>query len=138
MSKLSLLWVLAVILLVECKTESKIYLEGSWKIDSVQNFYNGFQMVSHDFGDAPLYHFQTDGRLRMTKDNEFRYFFYQVAEDTLVVKTKTGTIVEKNYILSVDKQRLVLRKELSPLFTSQNQQRHTTTFFSRLTDGSAE
>lgn len=116
--------------LTQCRTKDVSSLQGTWKVDSVYTFYNGFDMTSA--GQEPLYHFQPDGRLRMTKDKEYRYFFYKVQNDSLIYTTLDDRRVDGLLILDVNDRQLILKKAKSVLFKGSNQERYEIKYFSRV------
>jgi hypothetical protein len=114
----------------QCRTRNIDDLHGSWHLDSVYSFYNGFDVTSP--GQEPLYHFQEDGRLRMTQDNEFRFFLYNVLGDSLTYTDLDDKRIDGLLILTLNEQQLVLKKEKSPLFKSDKQERYEIKYFSRV------
>jgi hypothetical protein len=118
------------LMLIQCRDRDIHDLQGSWRVDSVYSFYNGFDMTSP--GQEPLYHFQPDGRLRMTKDKEFRYFVYKVHNDSLTYMTLDDKIVDALLIMEVNDQHLILKKDKSLLFKGRNQQRYEIKYFSKV------
>ena len=128
--KLNMLIILLLLLTAQCRTRDAHRLEGTWQVDSVYSFYNGFDMTSP--GQEPLYHFQPDGRLRMTKDKEFRYFIYKVQGDSLIYTTSDDRRVDGLLILEVNDQQLVLKKAKSVLFKGDNQERYEIKYLSKV------
>jgi hypothetical protein len=128
--KLSTLLLFGLLSLTQCQTKDINSLQGTWKVDSVYSFYNGFDMTSP--GQEPLYHFQPDGRLRMTKDKEYRYFFYKVQNDSLIYSTLDDKRVDGLLILDVNDEQLILKKSKSLLFMGGNQERYEIKYFSRV------
>lgn len=107
-------------------------LQGTWKIDSITTFYNGFTMTTAAAGDEPIQHYEPEGRLRMTKGTEFRYFLYELHGDTLTHLTTEYKRIETFTIVKLDQHRLVLQMEKKPLFKEKRQRRYETRFFSRV------
>jgi hypothetical protein len=124
------LFICMTFLLAQCHTKNAKDLHGTWKVDSIYSFYNGFDMTSP--GQEPLYHFQPDGRLRMTQDKEFRYFIYKVQGDSLSYTTLEDKRVDGLLIVTLDDQHLVLKKEKPLLFKGTNQQRFEIKYLSRV------
>jgi hypothetical protein len=84
-------------------------------------------------GEEPLYHFQPDGRLRMTQDTEFRYFMYNIQGDSLTYSTLEDKRVDGLLIVTLNDRHLVLKKEKPLLFKgSNNQQRFEIKYFSKV------
>jgi hypothetical protein len=127
---LSTLLMLILLLLTKCQTKDVSNLHGTWKVDSVYSFYNGFDMTSP--GQEPLYHFQPDGRLRMSKDKEYRYFIYKIQNDSLIYTTADNKRVDGLLILDVNEQQLILKKAKSVLFKSNNQERFEIKYLSKV------
>jgi hypothetical protein len=129
--KNKLLVVMIAIMCSHCQWE-KSDLQGTWKLDSVYTYYNGFDMTSP--GKEPLYHFQDDGRLRMTQGTEFRFFVYEVGNDSLSYHTLDDQLIDAFEILDVDDNKLILKKEKKVLFTEENQERFEIKYFSRVVE----
>ncbi len=117
-------------LLTGCDSRNINDLHGSWQVDSVYSFYNGFDIMNP--GHEPLYHFQTDGRLRMTADNEFRYFMYNVNDDSLTYTTLDDKRIDALQILMLNDTQMVLKKEKLLLFKGTNQQRYEIKYLSKV------
>jgi hypothetical protein len=118
------------ILCMQCETKRISQLHGTWKLDSVYSFYNGFDMTSP--GQEPLYHFQPDGRLRMSQDNEYRYFTYEIQNDSLLYQTLENKRIDGLLIVDLDDDQLILKKLKRPLFNSHNQERYEIKYFSKI------
>ena len=114
----------------QCQKKDVTQLHGAWKVDSVYSFYNGFNMMSP--GAEPHYHFQEDGRLRMTLDKEFRYFNYELRNDSLHYHSNDNRVEEKFLILELDENHLTLKKTKSPLFKQNNQERYEIKYLSKI------
>ena len=128
--KFSALLICITVFLFQCKTRDVADLHGTWKVDSVYSFYNGFDMTSAV--QEPFYHFQSDGRLRMTQDLEYRYFKYNLQGDSLTYSTLEDKRVDGLLIVALDEDYLVLKKDKSLLFKGGNQQRFEIKYFSKV------
>jgi hypothetical protein len=119
---------------IQCmRKDSSKWIEGTWKIDSIYTYYNGYGFTRHDVHEEPVHHYQPDGRLRMTKEKEFRFFFYDLPdEDTLVYRKLDKEMLEKFFIVKIDQRQLVLRKERPPVFGGGNQERYEIKYFSKV------
>lgn len=128
-----LLLVFAAVLLANCSGKDLDDLNGTWRVDSIYNFYNGFDFTNKEVHALPLLHFEAEGQLRMTKDDETRLFLYELrSPDTVVYKTRDGRIMEKSVILTVSRELLALKKELPPVFKGKGQHRYEIKYFSRV------
>jgi hypothetical protein len=128
--KFSALLFCTTFLLSQCTTRNVSDLHGTWKVDSVYSFYNGFDMTSAV--QEPFYHFQSDGRLRMTQDLEYRYFKYSLQGDSLTYSTLENKRIDGLLIVALDEDHLVLKKDKSLLFKGGNQQRFEIKYFSKV------
>jgi hypothetical protein len=129
--KFSALLFFTMLLLSQCKKTNVADLHGTWKVDSVYSFYNGFDMTSAV--QEPFYHFQSDGRLRMTQDLEYRYFKYNVQGDSLTYSTLEDKRIDGLLIVALDDSHLVLKKHKSLVFKGGgNQQRFEIKYFSKV------
>jgi hypothetical protein len=128
--KYQILFVCSVMFFARCGTRNMSDLLGTWKVDSVYSYYNGFSMISAS--QEPLYHFQEDGQLRMTQNNEFRNFVYHVQGDSLTYSTLDDKRVDGLLILTLNDQHLVLKKTKSHLFKGVNQERYEVKYFSKI------
>lgn len=121
-----------IFILAACDRDVAKNVQGSWQLDSIYSFYNGFGYTNTDVGEEPRYHFQTDGRLRMTKNTEYRYFQFTLLNDTLHYQNPSMHVSEKYFVMKADERQLVLRKEKKVLFTGKDQQRFEIKYFSRI------
>ncbi|HEY9007891.1 hypothetical protein [Ohtaekwangia sp.] len=115
-----------------CANTNETELLATWKVDSVYNYHNGFDMMTYGSDPEILYHFQPDGRLRMTLDKEFRYLYYEWHQDTLLYRDNDNKIVERLTVLKVNGDQLVLQKAKRPLFHEQNQDRYEIRYLSKV------
>jgi len=120
----------AILFLTQCQKHDAAKLFGTWKVDSVYTYYNGFNMTVP--AAEPIYHFQTDGRLRMTLGKEFRYFQYEIRNDTLAYHSADNKVSEKFLIENLGADQLSLKKNKSPLFKGKKQERYEVKYFSRV------
>lgn len=119
-------------ILASCSNRTSEDLYGSWKLDSIHSVYNGFGHTSMDTEHFPLHHYKPEGQLSMTRGDETRYFVYELRSDTLVHKTKDGSILDKSIIVSLSADLLTLKKELAPVFPGKGQSRYEIKYFSRV------
>ncbi len=119
-------------ILTGCNPGNHTLLQGSWKTDSVYSYYNGFGFTRHEVEEEPLLHYKPDGNLTMTRGKETRSFFYEIPDgDTLIHRRLDKEILEKYVILKVDKDHLILKREMRPVFGGINQERMEVRYFSR-------
>jgi hypothetical protein len=124
--------ILGFLLLFACAEKDLTDLQAAWKIDSVYNYYNGYGLMTYGSDPEIIYHFQPDGRLRMTLDKEFRYLFYELKQDTLTYTDNKSRIVEKFTVLSIADEQLALQKKKMPLFNEKRQDRYEIRYLSKV------
>jgi hypothetical protein len=124
--------ILGFLLLFACAEKDLTDLQAAWKIDSVYNYYNGYGLMTYGSDPEIIYHFQPDGRLRMTLDKEFRYLFYELKQDTLTYTDNKSRIVEKFTVLSIADEQLALQKKKTPLFNEKRQDRYEIRYLSKV------
>jgi len=111
---------------------SALIVGGTWKTDSVYSYYNGFTSTKYDLEEEPMRSYAADGKLVMTRGSESRTFLYSITDsDSLLHKRSDSTLMEKFRILKIDGKRLVLRKELPPIFPGEGQERYLVIYSSR-------
>ena len=114
--------------------DNHLLLQGTWKTDSIYSYYNGFGFTRRGLEEEPLHHYEQEGRLRMTRGNESRSFFYDMRNgDTLIHRNLDKEILETFLILNLNTNRLVLKKEMRPIFGGIDQERSEVRYFSRVT-----
>jgi len=120
-------------LVMQCSpTDKKSSLIGSWKVDSIYTYYNGFAFTRKDIEDEPLLDYQSDGRLKMTKGKESRFFLFDMADqDTLFHRNLDHEVFEKFLIQEVNGNQLILRKEMQPVFRGNSQVRYEIRYLSK-------
>lgn len=96
----------------------------AWKADSIFQYTNGFvekkAVITAD--DNIVYEYDSTGRLTMKKADEQRSIRYKlVGNDSLIYISPKGRYLNGYRILELTPNRLVLRKNLKPLFPGKNQ-----------------
>ena len=96
----------------------------AWKADSIFQYTNGFTekkaVISSD--DNIVYAYDPTGRLTMIKEDERRSIQYKlVGNDSLIYINPKGRYLNGYRILALTPNKLVLKKNLRPLFPGKNQ-----------------
>ena len=113
--------------------DKKTVLLGSWKMDSVYTYDNGFGFTKRDLEEEPLHHYEQDGKLKMTREEEFRWFGYDLVQpDTLIFRDLKNKMLDKFLILRLSNEQLVLKKQKAPVFPGPGQERYEIRYFSKL------
>ena len=132
MKKSIVISALILITLQCCTVDKKSSIIGSWKVDSIYTYYNGFDFTRQDVADEPILHYETDGQLRMTMQEESRSFEFDISvQDTLFHRTMDKKVFDKFFIQKLDRRQLILRKELRPVFKGVQQERYEIKFLSK-------
>ncbi|MDP4712424.1 MAG: lipocalin family protein [Saprospiraceae bacterium] len=107
-------------------------LYGTWQVDSVYAFYNGFGYWQYEDGyDWANYVYLPDGRLEEVKYDNPRYFRYQLSGDTLFWESLEEAQGGVFKVLSLQRDNMVLRKDKPSMFGNPNEERYEIRFFSR-------
>lgn len=114
-------------------SDSMHLLEGTWRMDSVYSYYNGFTFTRKDISNEPLQRYQPDGRLIMTIKEESRTFYFSVpVQDSLIHQDSDKSVIDKFAIVRLDKDILALKKSLNPVFKGPQQERYEVRYFSKV------
>ena len=112
-------------------SDKKSSIIGRWKVDSIYTYYNGFTFTRKDIEDEPLLEYQFDGRLKMTKGKEFRFFLFDMSTaDTLFHRDLDHKVIDKFLVRELNADQLILRKEMRPVFKGNNQRRYEIRYLS--------
>ena len=123
------------VLLFQCGPDKKTAILGSWKVDSIYTYYNGFHFTRKDISDEPALEYLPEGKLKMTRGPEFRMFTFEIDPgDTLHHRTQEQREKEKFFIQHLDASTLVLRRDMRPIFKSLNQERYEVRYLSKQTN----
>ena len=122
-----------ILIIIQCRSDDKkISIIGTWKVDSIYTYYNGFDFTRQDVEDEPILHYEPDGQLRMTKREESRSFLFDLSvQDTLIHRTLDNKVFDKFFIQRIDRKQLILRKDLRPVFKGTKQERYEIKFLSK-------
>lgn len=119
--------------LMSCSGNNQRTLEGTWHMDSIYTYYNGFTFTRKDIHDEPLQRYQPDGSLIMTLKEESRTFYFSMpAQDSLIHLASDKSVLEKFAIVKLDTDLLALKKSLNPVFKGPPQERYEVRYFSKL------
>ena len=120
--------------LVQCSGRDNMHsLEGTWRMDSVYSYYNGFTFTRKDILDEPLQRYEPDGSLIMTLKEESRTFYFSMpVGDSLIHLSPDKSVLDKFDIINLDNDILALKKTLNPVFKGAQQQRYEVRYFSKV------
>lgn len=107
-------------------------LVGTWKVDSLYSFYNGFDFWQYDEGaDWATYIYHADGKMEEMRYDAPRHFRYYLSGDTLYWESLQEPGGGYFQVLALHRDRMVLRKDKVPMFGDQQEERYEIRFFSR-------
>lgn len=108
-------------------------LVGTWQVDSVYSFYNGFSFWDReDSGDWARYVYTEDGRMEEWKFDNPRHYRYELASDTIYWQSDAQQGRGWFQIVALTDEQLVLRKEKPSVFGEKKEERFEVRYFSRL------
>lgn len=128
-------WIIAVLLALaisSCQPDYVGSIAGSWQIDSVYDYYNGFGFTNRAPSPREVFDYQADHivfRKGMGEQLEYRY---QIKDSILTFTDQTGRPGDDYIIIQLDQEQLALKKNKTPLFGGKNQLRYEIRFFSRI------
>lgn len=125
-------YLLLILLTASCRADYSTTIVGTWQVDSVASFYNGFTYRSsarhwnefHQYDTTHVVIQRTDGSQRLP---------YLIDQDTLRFLDAQRTPVSQFTIIGLTDSLMILRKEHSPLWPGPQQQRYEVRYFSRST-----
>lgn len=108
-------------------------LVGNWQVDSTYTYYNGFDQVQREPGsDWATYVYDPEGMMKEIKYGSYQSYFYEwVAEDSLLVTSTNGGTGARFAVLLLNEDRLILKKDKSPVFSGAGQERYEVRYLSR-------
>ena len=120
--------------LVQCSGRDNMHsLEGTWRMDSVYSYYNGFTFTRKDIQDEPLQRYEPNGSLIMTLKEESRTFYFSMpVPDSLIHLAADKSVIDKFVIIRLDNDILALKKSLNPVFKGPQQERYEVRYFSKV------
>jgi hypothetical protein len=121
-------------LLFQCSSQDARYeLQGTWRLDSIYSYYNGFTFTRKDIQDEPLQHYEPDGSLIMTLKEESRTFYFSMpVQDSLIHLAPDKSVIEKFQVVELSNNVLALKKVLNPVFKGPQQERYEVRYFSKV------
>lgn len=131
--KLFLKVLILTILIAGCRQGiDPVKLTGTWKKDSVYRYYNGYGYTTSDFDEEPLHEYMPGQILKMKLKDEERSFAYEISGDSLFHFNDKTKRTDRFYVLKLNNEQLVLRKELNPVFPGNNQEHFEVQYLSRI------
>lgn len=108
-------------------------LLGSWQVDSVYSYYNGFVYWQRDEGpDWATYVYHPNGQMDEVKYDNPRHYKYFLSHDTIYWESLSQSGRGWYKVLALNPQKMVLKKEKAPMFGDHTEERYEIRYFSRL------
>lgn len=132
--------IVSALLCSSCGPKPEELLLGSWQVDSVYSYYNGFDFWQYEQGpDWATYEYTSDGKMKEIKFGTFRPYRYRLSGDTLFWIAGSEPQAGWFQILELRADFMVLKREKSPIFSGEAQERYEIRFFSRVaSEGEAD
>ncbi|HRP57474.1 hypothetical protein [Agriterribacter sp.] len=105
---------------------------GTWQVDSIYDYYNGFDFMNKHPHPAEVFRYGTDSIVSHEGMGEQLLFRYYCNDSALFFNDMNGNPVSEYIILYIDKNHMVLRKDKSPLFPGKNQEKYEVRYFSKV------
>lgn len=110
--------------------EAKIV--GTWKIDSVYKYYNGYDQHIPGRINDPFYIYLKNKKVREQKGESYREYLYEWRDqDSLFYLSPEGKYIGKYQVLELTTSRMVLKRKQPNIFKGKNQERFEVRYFSR-------
>ncbi|GAB4421020.1 MAG: hypothetical protein OHK0039_35340 [Bacteroidia bacterium] len=129
------IWLLLTVMGAACQPPApdRAWLHGSWQVDSLFRYYNGFTQRIPDGSSRGTFQYFASGKVREQMNDDYREFLYTwQGQDSLYFHTPEGDTLGVFQVLSLAPDRLVLRRAMDPLFDGPGQERYEIRYFSRI------
>lgn len=122
-----------VLICYSCASDPEELLLGTWQVDSVYSYYNGFDIWEYEKGmDWADYEYTPDGKMKEIKFGTFRAYRYRLSGDSLFWISESEPKAGWFEIIDLRPDYLVLKRVKAPLFEGKSQERYEIRFFSRI------
>ena len=114
-----------------CQSDAQTYLPGTWRIDSVYDYYNGFSYTNRNPTPKEVYDYRKDSTVLRKGMGEQLLYRYSLQDSTLAI-IASGRQIDQFVIIHIDDSLLVLKKDKRFLFPGNNQQRYEVRYFTKI------
>ncbi len=118
---------------ISCGNDLEPRLIGTWQIDSVYDYYNGFTFTDKKPYPLEVHVYQPDKTMLRKGMGEVKTYYFELNNNTLTIRdlplATTGNEME---IVTITDSSLVLRKNKRPDFPGANQERYELRYFHRV------
>ena len=106
---------------------------GTWEVDSVYTYYNGFDMTLGASDVWPVYSYGQNGIMYEIKSEGEKSFVYEfIGNDSLFIHPTSSGNESYYKIIRLSRNKMVLKKNKNPIFKGGNQHRYEIRFFSKI------
>lgn len=115
-----------------CTPHPSEVIVGSWQVDSVYSYYNGFDLWEHEEGpDWANYEYTLDGQMKEIKFGSYRSYRYELSGDILFWVSEQNQEAGQFELLELQSDYMVQRRSKAPIFPGKGQERFEIRYFSR-------
>jgi hypothetical protein len=123
--------ILIAVFFSSCQSEAQTYLPGTWRIDSVYDYYNGFSYTNRNPTPREMYDYRKDSTVLRKGMGEQLLYRYSLKDSTLAI-IASGRQIDQFTIIHIDEALLVLKKDKRFLFPGNKQQRYEVRYFTKI------
>lgn len=117
---------------IGCKGPDSEYLFGKWKLDSVQYHYNNFSYSNTGWYQEEIYEYLPTDELIVSAVNSYIKIPISISGRDIHHLDAQGEMEETYHIVWLEKKKLVLKVNNTPLFNGKNQRRYEIRYFSKV------
>ena len=129
--KLANIFLLLSFCIVACNEPKETELLGSWRLDSVYDYHNGFTFTNRDPYPKEVHEYKNDKTMIRKGMGEQLEYHYSCVDSILKLTGSAGNPSGEFIIVQLDDNRLALKENKKPMFQSKNEVRYEIRFFSK-------
>jgi hypothetical protein len=123
---------LAILCFSACSEPNATKILGSWQIDSIYDYHNGFTFTNRSPHPREVYEYKTDNTVLRKGMGEQLEYHYTCHDSILKLSSSKGAELGEVTIVHLDDKTLALKENKKPLFPGKNEMRYEIRYFSRL------
>ena len=120
------------LLLAACEQPNATKILGSWQIDSIYDYHNGFTFTNRNPHPREVYEYKTGNVLLRKGMGEQLEYHYTCNDSVLTLSSAQGAPLGQAIIVHLDKEKLALKENLKTQFTGRNEVRYEIRYLSRV------
>lgn len=122
----------AILFLFSCSQPNATKILGSWQIDSVYDYHNGFTFTNRSPYPREVYEYKPGNILLRKGMGEQLEYHYTCTDSVLNLSSAQGASLGKAIIIFLDDEKLALKEDLKSPFPGKNERRYQIRYFSRV------